>query len=68
MAQHECKHKSSCEMYQLLKLSGTRKTWQTRYCDADFSECARFQEAAKGRPVPINLMPNGKYLNVPGKD
>ena len=60
----ECSHKSSCEMYKLLKLSGTLKTWQTRYCNADYRSCARFQGSEEGRSVPANLMPNGQYLRV----
>jgi hypothetical protein len=61
-----CTHARSCEMYKLLKLSGSLKTWQSRYCNsASHKECARYQLSLAGRPVPINLMPNGALLNVP---
>jgi hypothetical protein len=49
-------------MYSLLTLAGTLKVWQTRYCQADYRECARFKLSAEGKPVPVNLMPNGSLL------
>jgi hypothetical protein len=49
-------------MYGLLKLSGTLATWKINYCNADYSRCERYKLAALGRPVPINLMPNGGLL------
>jgi hypothetical protein len=54
-------------MYELLKLSGTLKSWQVRYCQADFCTCARYQLSDKGQPVPQNLMPNGALLRLAGK-
>jgi len=53
-------------MYELLTLSGTLKTWQTRYCNADYRACARFDAASAGRPVARNLMPNGQHLKLAG--
>jgi hypothetical protein len=49
-------------MYTLLTLSGTLKAWQTRYCMADYRECARYKLAIEGKPVPLNLMPSGALL------
>ncbi len=49
-------------MYRLLKLSGTLATWKINYCNGDYSRCERYRLAAEGRPVPINLMPNGALL------
>jgi hypothetical protein len=51
-------------MYALLKLSGTLKTWQSRYCQADYTECARYKLSTLGKPVPQNLMPNGATLRL----
>jgi len=53
-----------CEMYKLLRLSGTLKAWQNRYCCADFEACARFRRSASGLRVPLNLMPNGGFLQL----
>jgi hypothetical protein len=52
-------------MYGLLKLSGTLAAWKINYCSGDFSRCERFKLSALGRPVPINLMPNGARLRSP---
>jgi hypothetical protein len=55
-------------MYKLLKLSGSLKIWQSRYCmSASHTECARYKLSLTGKPVPINLMPNGATLNVPAQ-
>jgi hypothetical protein len=54
-------------MYALLKLSGTLKAWQARYCRADYKSCARYQASLQGRRVPPNLMPNGVLLRVDSK-
>jgi hypothetical protein len=54
-------------MYDLLKLAGTLKTWQVRYCQADYEACARHQLSRKGEPVPQNLMPNGALLRLASK-
>jgi hypothetical protein len=51
-------------MYSLLRLAGTLKAWQTRYCCADYAACARFQRSKQGLPVPQNLMPSGALLKV----
>ena len=64
MAENDCPHISSCEMYSLLRLAGTLKTWQSRYCCADYGQCARYQRSSQGMPVPKNLMPNGSLLKV----
>jgi hypothetical protein len=62
MADRDCPHAVSCEMYDLLKLSGTLATWKINYCSGDYSRCARYELSARGRPVPINLMPSGALL------
>lgn len=49
-------------MYKLLAASGTLGAWKGRYCDAEYERCARFEMASAGRPVPINLLPDGQLL------
>lgn len=60
----DCPHMGNCPMYALLQLSGTLKTWQSRYCKADYAQCARYKLNVVGRPVPQNLMPNGALLRL----
>jgi hypothetical protein len=55
-------------MYDLLKLAGSLATWKIRYCGADYTACARFKESSAGRPVPKNLLPNGKLLRYTGPE
>lgn len=62
----DCSHIASCKMYALLKLAGSLETWQARYCRADYTQCARYKLALEGRPVPLNLMPNGALLKTSG--
>lgn len=58
----ECPQGSSCEMFELLRLAGTLRTWQIRYCSGDYRACARRRLSEAGRSVPSNLMPNGQFL------
>jgi len=51
-------------MYALLRLAGSLETWQSRYCRADFTGCARYKLAQSGQLVPLNLMPNGARLRT----
>lgn len=54
-------------MYSLFTVAGVLKTWQIRYCDSAYQECARYQQALRGSTVPVNLMPNGVILRKPRK-
>ncbi|HEX7477788.1 MAG TPA: hypothetical protein VF331_08275 [Polyangiales bacterium] len=62
MPSKDCPHMSACPMYGVIKLAGTLKVWQSRYCQADYAECARYKLSVSGQSVPQNLMPNGAYL------
>lgn len=66
MTTKDCPHMSGCEMYSLLRLSGTVKAWQARYCQHEYSQCARHKLSAEGRSVPVNLMPSGALLKAAG--
>jgi hypothetical protein len=60
----DCTHIRNCPMYSLLQLSGTLRTWQSRYCKADYAQCARYKLSIAGKSVPQNLMPNGSLLRL----
>lgn len=68
MPPDDCSHIETCEMYKLLRLSGTLKAWQNRYCRSDYKACARYRLALEQKPVPINLMPSGAYLRTADSD
>jgi hypothetical protein len=57
---------ASCEMFAILTYAGTLGAWKARYCTGDYSACARFQTVSQGKPVPVNLMPNGALLRRQG--
>jgi hypothetical protein len=40
------------------------RTWQIRYCDADYRACARYLCAKQGKDVPPTLLPNGRSLPI----
>jgi hypothetical protein len=60
-----CPHQESCKLYPLFLLSASLKTWQLRYCQADYAQCERYKMAKRGEAVPLYLLPNGKVL--PGR-
>lgn len=49
-------------MYELFTLAGTLATWKINYCTGDYERCKRHELSSEGKPVPINLMPNGALL------
>ncbi len=55
-----------CAMYPLFKLAGILRTWQIRYCTSDYHACERYRRVLAGRPVPVEMMPNGTLLKQPG--
>lgn len=61
-----CSHKDACPMYVEFKLKTVLKFWQKSYCDGDFARCERYQLSLEGKPVPINLLPNGKVMDAGG--
>jgi hypothetical protein len=65
MPEGECPNARNCEMYRLLKVAGALATWKINYCNADFTRCERYKLSSAGRPVPVQLMPNGALLRVP---
>jgi hypothetical protein len=62
MPDDPCPNMDGCTMFPLLSLSGTLKTWQTRYCSGDYTVCERYKRTTKGQPVAPDLMPNGVRL------
>ncbi len=53
-------------MYSLFMFSSNLVLWQTRYCASDYTSCVRFTKGSAGEPVPQNLLPNGKLLQLKG--
>lgn len=58
-----CSHSKDCQLYPQFAADPSLKLWQQHYCEADFSQCARYQAAAAGKPIPLTLLPNGQLLH-----
>lgn len=58
----KCPHMHNCEMYEIFTLAGTLETWKINYCTGDYERCKRYELASQGKPVAVNLMPNGALL------
>ncbi len=58
----ECPNKQKCPLFPLFSLRASLKTWQIRYCDADYAQCVRYTMSQKGRKPADNLLPSGMIL------
>jgi hypothetical protein len=59
-----CNHVATCPLFQKFQLNASLKVWKINYCEADHTRCARYELASSGQGVPLNLLPNGKTLNL----
>ncbi len=59
-----CSHISSCELFPKFAMRGSLKVWHSFYCEGNFENCERYKRSLRGEPVPPNLLPNGKELNL----
>jgi hypothetical protein len=62
-----CPFAKGCRLYPMFLLQASLKTWQIRYCELNYVDCARYQIAKRGESVPLQLLPNGKMLPIPSK-
>lgn len=60
-----CLRVSTCPLFAQLKMKSSLRVWKTYYCEGDFDRCARYRLVQAKEPVPLNLLPNGKLLDVP---
>jgi hypothetical protein len=59
-----CPHLSACELFPKFALRASLKVWIVFYCESKFEQCARYGLALANRPVPMNLLPNGRELKL----
>ncbi len=60
-----CVRVSTCPLFAQFRMKSSLRFWQTYYCEGDFNHCERYKMVLAKRPVPQNLLPNGKLLDVP---
>lgn len=59
-----CSHLETCELFPRFQSQGPLKIWLLFYCRGDFKRCARYRCSLEAKPVPPNLLPNGKSVDV----
>ena len=60
-----CSRVTRCPLFKCFSVKSALVVWTTRYCQGNPDRCERLKLATAGMPVPPNLLPNGKLLNVP---
>lgn len=60
-----CPRISSCPLFEQFSMKSSLKVWQAYYCEGAFDRCARWKLVQANAPVPPNLLPNGRVLDVP---
>lgn len=63
-----CSHSSNCQLYAQFAADASLKLWKQHYCEGVFEQCARYQLALEGKPVPLTLLPNGKMVERRSKE
>jgi hypothetical protein len=48
----------------MISVNSALKVWKAFYCEGKWHECARYKLSTEGKPVPSNLLPNGKELDL----
>jgi hypothetical protein len=60
-----CARISGCPLYKSFAMKSSLRVWKTYYCEGDFNRCERLRISSAGTPVPPNMLPNGRMLEVP---
>ncbi|MFP3873920.1 MAG: ankyrin repeat domain-containing protein [Thiohalophilus sp.] len=63
-----CSHTANCQLYAQFAADASLKLWKQHYCEGVFDQCARYQLALEGKPVPLTLLPNGKMVERRSKE
>jgi len=60
-----CTHCEHCELYTQFALNPALQVWQQHYCQGEYARCVRFQKSLRKESVPLNMLPNGKVVELP---
>ncbi len=63
-----CSHTTHCQLYAQFAADASLKLWKQHYCEGLFDQCARYQLALEGKPIPLTLLPNGKMVERRSKE
>lgn len=59
-----CPHRNSCPMFELFDTADQLNYWKQRYCNSEYSRCARHQSMCAGEQPPAHLLPSGRLLRL----
>ncbi len=59
-----CTHRGSCPMFALFETADQLDYWKQRYCNSEFTRCARYQSMVAGDAPPVHLLPSGRLLRL----
>ncbi len=59
-----CPRLSTCPLFQVFNHKATLGVWKVFYCEDRFQKCQRWLLRERGDPVPPNMLPNGRLLEV----
>lgn len=59
-----CTHRNTCPMYELFDTADQLNYWKKRYCNHEYTRCARYQSMLAGEQPPAHLLPSGRLLRL----
>jgi hypothetical protein len=51
-------------MFALFETADQLDYWKQRYCNSEFTRCARYQSMVAGDAPPVHLLPSGRLLRL----
>ena len=60
-----CARVGTCPLFKQFSMKSSLQVWKTYYCEGDFGRCERWRLVTESKPVPQNMLPNGRLLEVP---
>ena len=61
----DCEYLEACPIFNRFRLEGIKNFWIRLYCQGEKqANCQRRIIKVTGRPVPEDLLPNGKHLEL----
>jgi len=59
-----CARQDVCPLFTVLAMGPALPLWRALYCDEKPERCERLRRTQTGETPPLNLLPNGKLLNL----
>jgi hypothetical protein len=61
----DCPRIEACPLFKAFSVKSSLKVWQAFFCQGAFQNCERYKLVVQGKPVALQLLPNGRMLEVP---